>query len=174
MQHYLLHSTAPQPDPNGPNKQQQIVFLVPSIALALQQQQEILRYNETLKASDVGLACASTFNNPDSLVSCRVLVATHGAYLQLLRHYGDLFNLERVDLLILDECHHCTKNAPYAILMREYYHPLVEESRPRVLGLTASPLINVKVKHTEEQLLGQLDTLEATSKSKAWMFHSVL
>ena len=162
IEHYLLKSTSPQKDANDQGKPQQIVFLVPSVALALQQQQEVLRYT-----SDVGLACASTVNKcPDRLVNCRVLVATHGAYLQLLNHFGDLFYLERVDLLILDECHHCTKNALYAVLMRDFYHPLPEESRPRVLGLTASPLINVKVNHSDEQLVDQLAALEAVMDAK--------
>lgn len=143
----------------------QTVFLVPSVALCYQQREVLKRRLDTT----VGLACASTVMSEDSrqkLATSRVIVATHGAYLDLLRHYGDLFSISNVDLLILDECHNCTGKAPYAVLMKDFYRGLPEGERPRVLGLTASPLINVKRTHADGQLAEQLAELEYNMDSK--------
>lgn len=135
----------------------QTVFLVPSVALT-QQQQAFLQNN---LPETVGVASALAANTRrNELAKCRILVATHGAYLDLLRHYSDLFSLGKVDLLVLDECHNCKGNSAYAQIMRDYYHVLPIGRRPRVLGLTASPLINVKLNHSDEQLAQQLSSLE--------------
>ena len=141
-------------------KKNQVVFLVPSVALVLQQ-------TSTLKANiplTIGTAFSATVNSESSrkqLAQCELLVATHGAYLDLLLHFGDLFALQQVQLLILDECHNCVKNSPYATLMKEFYHALPRESRPRVLGLTASPLINIKKNCGFAELALKLQELES-------------
>ncbi len=44
--------------------------------------------------------------------------------------------LDRVNLLIFDECHHATGDDPYAIIMKEHYRSCRDP--PRILGLTAS------------------------------------
>jgi endoribonuclease Dicer len=45
-----------------------------------------------------------------------------------------------ISLLIFDEAHHCTKKHPYAEIMRKY-HELPEGSeKPKIFGMTASPL----------------------------------
>ena len=44
--------------------------------------------------------------------------------------------LDKVNLLIFDECHHATGNDPYATIMKEYYQNC--QDPPRILGLTAS------------------------------------
>jgi endoribonuclease Dicer len=48
-------------------------------------------------------------------------------------------------LLIFDECHHGIKRHPYNVIMREFYDSCPEADRPRVFGMTASPL-NSKAK----------------------------
>lgn len=50
-------------------------------------------------------------------------------------------------LLIVDECHHCTKKHPSAEIMRKHYHPNKQGNPtcvPLVFGMTASPLWNAK------------------------------
>ncbi len=44
--------------------------------------------------------------------------------------------MDKVNLLIFDECHHATGNDPYAIIMKEHYKSC--RKPPRILGLTAS------------------------------------
>jgi endoribonuclease Dicer len=55
-----------------------------------------------------------------------------------------LWSLQRVSLLVFDECHHTRKNHPYNTIMREYSHIKAAEDRPRIFGMTASPIWNMK------------------------------
>ena len=85
-----------------------------------------------------------------------VIVATHGTALDLLRHYPDMLSVQMVDLLVIDECHYVTGKHNYATILKDFYHTLSIDDRPRVLGLTASPLISVKVQHVNDTKLGAL------------------
>lgn len=59
-----------------------------------------------------------------------------------------LIPLSQVSLIVFDECHHAgpKKKHPYSEIMRQHYHPRKQAalSVPRILGLTASPIWNVK------------------------------
>ena len=137
----------------------QALFLVPSVALAVQQ-------TTTLQANlpyKVATACRTTTNAEPArqrLAEANIIVATHGAMHDLLMHYEDVFQMKRFCLLILDECHYATRNHVYASIMGKWYHPLPITERPHVLGLTASPLLNVKYTHSDEQLETMLAQLE--------------
>lgn len=50
--------------------------------------------------------------------------------------------MEQINLLIFDEAHHTKKNHPYARIIKDFYASLEEKEqrRPRVLGMTASPV----------------------------------
>lgn len=85
--------------------------------------------------------------------------------MDLLMHYGDMFRMSRFNLLIMDECHYCTGNHAFAIIMNKFYHTLPQEDRPHILGLTASPLVNVRDKHSDEDLDSMLSSLERTLDS---------
>jgi superfamily II DNA or RNA helicase len=61
-----------------------------------------------------------------------------------MMHYADMFQMRRFNLLVVDECHYATGNHAYAVIMNKFYHVLPKEERPRVIGLTASPLCNVR------------------------------
>lgn len=47
----------------------------------------------------------------------------------------------QVSLLVFDECHHTRKNHAYNGIMREYFQLPVEQ-RPKIFGMTASPIWN--------------------------------
>jgi len=49
---------------------------------------------------------------------------------------NNLYNLEDVSLLIVDECHRCLKNYAYNFVSQKYHEQALH---PRILGLTASP-----------------------------------
>jgi endoribonuclease Dicer len=79
----------------------------------------------------------------------RIMVSTPQPLLDALRHgYVDLGH--DIGLLIFDEAHHAVQNHPYNQIMKEFYfglpvasrNPHFESgrSRPKVLGLTASPI----------------------------------
>ena len=68
----------------------------------------------------------------------------------------------------MDECHYATKKHGYAAILGDpvdvdrggFYHGLPCEERPRVLGLTASPLINVPVNADDARLRRLLSDFE--------------
>ncbi|KAJ9125519.1 hypothetical protein QFC22_000480 [Naganishia vaughanmartiniae] len=68
-----------------------------------------------------------------------VIVLTPQIFLNILSHaYVDI---SLFDLLIIDECHHARKGNPIAVAFREFYHAIEPgQPRPKVLGLTASPI----------------------------------
>jgi superfamily II DNA or RNA helicase len=77
-------------------------------------------------------------------------------------HYADMFQIRRFNLLVIDECHYATGNHAYAVIMNKFYHSTPKEECPHVVGLTASPLVNVKENHSDEQLATMLSNLERT------------
>ena len=78
----------------------------------------------------------------------------------------------KVSLMVMDECHYATGEHNYATILRKFYHSLQKDARPRILGLTASPLINVSVRVNEEQLQSLLSNFESIMDSKLVGFPS--
>lgn len=65
-------------------------------------------------------------------------------------------SMEEIDLLVFDECHHANQDHPYNLIMRDFWfhnfdpnQPL-KTRRPKVLGLTASP-IKTKIERNKVQ-----------------------
>jgi ERCC4-related helicase/dsRNA-specific ribonuclease len=139
-------------------------FVVPSVALALQQT-STLRANLSYR---VETACATAHHTAhrSRLQQAQVLVATHGAIYDLLMHYGDVFSMKNCNFLVLDECHYASGKHHYRLIMDKFYHSLPPSERPRVLALTASPLQNVKPTHNDWQLQEMLGSLESTLDCK--------
>lgn len=78
-------------------------------------------------------------------------------FLNLITH--SLWSITKVSLMIFDECHHARKNHPYNGIMREYFH-VAPDCRPKIFGMTASPVWNPK------DPAGSLADLEANLDSK--------
>ena len=72
----------------------------------------------------------------DELNQHHVLVMTHDLFQNHLLTPGHL-PLTKINLIIFDECHHTTKNHPYAQIMRRF-SSCPKKERPRILGLSAS------------------------------------
>jgi hypothetical protein len=156
-----------KPTTKKKKEKQQTLFLVPSVALAIQQSLTLRANLPRLRVETACYASTSSKRARISLGKCDIIVATHGAIQDLLMHYGDTFSMERFNLVVIDECHYAASgNHTYRHLMEKFYHTLELEKRPRVLGLTASPLLNVKESHSDEQLETMLNNLESTLDSK--------
>ncbi|KAF8655840.1 hypothetical protein AX16_002924 [Volvariella volvacea WC 439] len=121
-----------------------IIFLVPKVSLVEQQgdfiaQQTSLKVIKWHGALEMGLADRETwgqrFDEND------VFVMTAQVFLNIVTH--SLWGIDRVSLMIFDECHHTRKNHPYNTIMREYFQ-LPESDRPKIFGMTASPIWNPK------------------------------
>ena len=92
-----------------------------------------------------------------------VLIIIANKFYDLLMH--GFMHMEEVDLLIFDECHHADQDHPYNLIMRDFWFhrfdpdkPL-KVKRPRILGLTASPIKQKiernKVQATEIEIMLQ-------------------
>jgi endoribonuclease Dicer len=80
-----------------------------------------------------------------------VIVCTAQVLVECMMH--SFINMARINLLIFDEAHHAKGNHPYARVMKDYYaHETDISRRPRIFGMTASP-VDVKgldAKHIQE------------------------
>lgn len=124
------------------------VFLVNSVPLVTQQAKFIER-NTTLRVRSFCGADNVDFwtrsNWQDAIDCVDVMVMVHQVFLDLLTKA--YFPLHRVNLLIVDECHHTIKNSAYSQIFKQFYHPL-KEARPSVssssyITLDRSGKINV-------------------------------
>ncbi|KAJ7702228.1 hypothetical protein B0H17DRAFT_1167119 [Mycena rosella] len=137
-----------------------VVFLVPKVAL-VEQQGRFIASNSALRvlklhgALDIDLTNRQAWR--DRFEHHDVFMMTPQIFLDLITH--SLWRIDKVALLIFDECHHTRKNHPYNWIMREYFE-VPPSSRPKVFGMTASPVWNVK------DAAGSLATLEANLDCK--------
>lgn len=117
-------------------------FLVPSVALAFQQY-TVLGCNLDHKIARM----MGGSNNSDSqdreawkkhIGKDMVIVCTAEILNQALSH--SFIRMDQISLLIFDEAHHAKGNHPYAVIIQQFYTPLKSSLRPRIFGMTASPV----------------------------------
>jgi endoribonuclease Dicer len=49
-------------------------------------------------------------------------------------------SMDQINLLIFDEAHHAKKNHVYAKIVEDFYRPTNKSAKPRIFGMTASPV----------------------------------
>jgi endoribonuclease Dicer len=92
-----------------------------------------------------------------------VIVCTADILLSCLHH--SFLTLDDINLLIFDEAHHTKKSHPYARIIKDFYAEvqIEDKRRPRIFGMTASPVDNKTDIHTAAaQLEGLLQSEIAT------------
>lgn len=92
-----------------------------------------------------------------------VIVCTAAVLLHCLYH--SYVRIDQINLLIFDEAHHTKKNHPYARIIKDFYIGLEdqEKQRPRILGMTASPVdAKIDVRQAAEELEALLHSEIAT------------
>ncbi|KAI9344891.1 hypothetical protein BDR26DRAFT_168821 [Obelidium mucronatum] len=159
-----------------PRQPKKIIFCVPTVSLVAQQAEKIrtstdLVVGEYSREDSVSVTYWDALGWYQEMSTKQVLVFTPQIFLNTLRH-GFMSLSKNVNLLIFDECHHAWKNHPYSLIMSEFYHPLKpDEDRPKILGMTASPIyqktvsINVALKQLVE-LQSCLDCKIVTVKER--------
>ena len=128
-----------------------VVFLAPTAVLAEQQYTVLLERLGSQVHADAAVARRRLLllkggahgSDDDSLVAdeAQCLVGTPQLLVLMLTH-GRL-RMSDIALLVLDEAHkvaEAANNHPYSVLMRCFYTRCAADKRPRVLGLTATPL----------------------------------
>lgn len=121
------------------------IFLAQTVSLVIQQAKYIQNNTSLSVLMLVGEMDTETWDINrwnDELSDKEVLVMTAQVLLNILRR--GFFNFSQVKFLVLDECHHARKKHPFNRIMQEFYLPIDPEDRPRVLGLTASPILTLK------------------------------
>ncbi|KAF8626340.1 hypothetical protein AX15_004999 [Amanita polypyramis BW_CC] len=122
-----------------------VIFLAPRVALVQQQGDYIakhtsLRVIKLFGAVDLDLsdrkAWKKRFRGHD------ILVMTAQIFLNIVTH--SLWSIDKVSLIIFDECHHARKNHPYNGILREYFQVQPASKRPKIFGMTASPIWDPK------------------------------
>jgi ERCC4-related helicase len=140
------------------------VLLVPRFSLAKQQAATLRVYFPHVPVGIAKHAAVLSENRRSELSQSQILVATPGAYLNLLTHHSDQFSLDSADLLILDECHasleskrlqlQYSKILQNVTLSSKYPQNVTLSKQPRILGMTVSPLAaDVKKIRKLEKLL---------------------
>nr|XP_023907881.1 dicer-like protein 1 [Quercus suber]POF16313.1 dicer-like protein 1 [Quercus suber] len=140
-------------------------FLVSSVTLVYQQF-EVLRTN--LDHNVARVCGADGVDNWQKakwerlLFEHKVIVATADVLHQALAQ--GFFRMSQINLLVFDEAHHTKKNHAYARIVKDFYIPTELCSRPRIFGMTASPIdAKTDVKQAAIELETLLDSRIATT-----------
>ncbi|RMZ74207.1 dicer 2 [Pyrenophora seminiperda CCB06] len=144
-------------------------FLAPTVSLCEQQYEAFLSslpgFGHQILCGRDDIAFWTTQSQWDSvLTNVRIVVSTHQVLLEALTH--GFVRLNKLALLIFDEAHHCTRNHPANQIMTNFYMPQLiggNNSLPKVLGLTASPVMKASVTRQGLELIEQ--NLHATAKT---------
>jgi len=116
-------------------------FLVDKVALVFQQY-AVLKAN---LSQDIERVCGAMGTDlwtanvwRDLFERNMVIVATADVLLHCLNHA--FITIEQINLLVFDEAHHAKKGHAYARIIKEHCLHASERRRPRIFGMTASPV----------------------------------
>ncbi|KAE8352631.1 ATP-dependent helicase dcl1 [Aspergillus coremiiformis] len=116
-------------------------FLVDSVTLAFQQA-AVLRNNLDQNVAHFFGAMGTDLWNKQTwdnhFESNMVIICTAEILNQCL--LNSYIRMDHINLLIFDEAHHTKKGHPYARIIRESYLKADPGKRPRIFGMTASPI----------------------------------
>ncbi|KAI0387728.1 hypothetical protein F5Y04DRAFT_10394 [Hypomontagnella monticulosa] len=140
----LRHTIDQELEDRGAGKSARVSFFLVDKVSLVHQQYEVL--NANLDATvlrfhgDVRGSTLSYDFWKQKMEEGMVIVCTAEILLSCLHH--SFIKMEHINLLIFDEAHHTKKNHPYARIIKDFYASLEtgEQRRPRILGMTASPV----------------------------------
>ena len=131
----LVQHTQPQPLPN-----KTAFFLVENVALCVQQHR-VLRSNLPVPIGRVHGDCGQGSRREfweTQLRDNMVVVSTAQVLLDGLNN--GFLSMKHISLIIFDEAHHTKKKHPYAEIIKSHYVRADAAHRPKILGMTASPV----------------------------------
>ncbi|XP_059179018.1 uncharacterized protein LOC131958149 [Physella acuta] len=154
------------------NPSRPVLFLVDKVLLVLQQAKYIMTQLKDKKDKNDNLFNLPDPHNEGQFIEREVIVrtlfggqvsksdipiwksdiiVTTAAYCHNMLN-KKLIRWEDFSLVVMDEVHHCHKGHPYLKLFSQFHNPLPEDSRPKILGLTASPAGKATVQETYDML----------------------
>ncbi|KAK3487801.1 uncharacterized protein B0T23DRAFT_398479 [Neurospora hispaniola] len=108
----------------------------------------------------------------EALEQNEVVVCTAEILSTALHH--SWIRMDQINLLIFDEAHHTKKDHPYARIIKNFYIDEQLERRPRILGLTASPVdAKVDPRRAAAELEALLHSQIATAADPAALQHTI-
>ncbi|KAI8918847.1 hypothetical protein BC831DRAFT_482028 [Entophlyctis helioformis] len=144
-------------EPEDPETRRMAIFLVPTVPLVGQQAQ-YLRHNSPMRVGFMwgGMAMQDhgTVFWQKTLAQYDVMVMTPDILRGSLDH--GFVSIERLCVIVVDECHHVRSNHPFNQVMRGHYVPCLPERRPKIFGITASPVVG------KAQFVASIAELEAS------------
>ncbi|CBX93957.1 similar to dicer-like protein 1 [Plenodomus lingam JN3] len=118
------------------------IFLVDSVNLVFQQANVLkcgLDQNVESICGSMGTSLWNKSTWDKHFQKNMVIVCTAEVLVQCVMH--SFITMAQINLLIFDEAHHAKNNHPYARIMKDYYvQELNLSKRPRIFGMTASPI----------------------------------
>lgn len=157
-------------------EEQVAFFLVDSVTLVFQQA-AVLRCNLNHEVAQFCGAMGTELWSKEvwakQFAEHKVIVCTADVLLQCLLH--GFISISKINLLVFDEAHHAKKDHAYARIIKDFY--LAEgdkEKRPKIFGMTASPVdAKVDVKEAAQDLETLLHSRIATTSDLALLRKTV-
>ncbi|XP_072751991.1 endoribonuclease Dicer [Anoplolepis gracilipes] len=138
------------------------IFVVNTVALVLQHSEYIKRHTDLTcrgYSGDMQIDYWEEEQWLNEIETNQVLVMTAQIFLDLLSH--GYMKLEKVNLIVFDECHRAVSNHPMRQIMQRF-EDCPKDKQPHVLAMSAT-LLNANIK---------LDKIESTIKSLETTFQS--
>ncbi|KAJ3408362.1 Dicer-like protein 1 [Chytridiales sp. JEL 0842] len=138
------------------------IFLAPTIPL-VNQQADFLSRNLDFKVEQyhggkgVDKWDVEQWNKNLAKIQCLVMIPAICEY-SLRRGY---LSMDKICLIVFDECHHARKTSPYSSIMKLYYGNARPDLRPKIFGMTASPSVR------RQDSIGSIRELEETLHATA-------
>lgn len=150
-------------------------FVVDKVALCVQQYQVVranLPYSVTKFYGELQPMEQAQNHWDEQFDENMIVVCTAQILLDCLSH--GFINMSQINLLIFDEVHHAKKEHPYAAIMKRYY-PRNSDVKPRILGLTASPVdtgaidMDTAVQRLESLMCSEIATVSDEVLEAGWV-----
>lgn len=160
LQH--VHSIPPSipSSSSSASSQRKVSFFLVNLVPLVHQQSSVIAGNSTLSVGKLYGELKDSLRSKSQLsvdnwrepqwsallASHQVVVSTAQCFLDALIH--GFVKMSNLNLLIFDEVHHALKNHPFFRIMK-YYRLAKEEERPKIFGMTASPIFTSTGKFDE-------------------------
>ena len=157
-----------------PKLNKKVVFLVPKTPLVKQQAAQLINNAElVVKEYQGNIDHFQTKDIEDAALwhrewsQAQALVMTPQILLNILK--VGFMKMSNISLLIFDEAHHCSGDHTYVHIMRDYYKQSPMEDRPRIFGMTASPLsgksnselkVNQDIQELQDTMMSKIVTVD--------------